>query len=39
MNKSKKVWRFVVVLAMVASGFAAMASADITSENNVCVFG
>ena len=34
MNKSKKVWRFVVVLAMVASGFAAMASADITSENN-----
>ena len=37
MKKSLKVWRFVAVLVIVtvASGFAAMASADITSESDV----
>ena len=34
MNKSRKVWRFVVLLVMVASGFAAMASANIKSESD-----
>ena len=33
MNKIKKVLGFIAVLAMVAGGFAAMASADITSES------